>query len=246
MLIIPAIDLMNGQCVRLRQGVRATRQVYANNPAVVAAAWAEAGAAWIHVVNLDGAFGHADANTGAIASIVAASGAAVELGGGIRRVDEIAGWLKAGVARVILGTAAVADPELVPAAIRRFGAARIVVGVDARAERIAIRGWEEESAEELMPFIARLEAAGVERIIYTDIERDGVHAGPNLERLQRLAASTTMQVIASGGFSVWDHFERLEAIAAANIEGAIVGRALYEGDLDLARLTARFQTPGKG
>ncbi|HNY92349.1 MAG TPA: 1-(5-phosphoribosyl)-5-[(5-phosphoribosylamino)methylideneamino]imidazole-4-carboxamide isomerase [bacterium] len=236
MLIIPAIDLMEGRCVRLKQGVQATRKIYADDPAAVAAQWEEEGATWIHVVDLDGAFGRTGANGRAITAILRRTGCAVELGGGIRTLEDIEAWLELGVARVILGTAAVLRPELAGEAVHHFGAGRIVVGVDARGERVAIRGWEEESAWQLADFVAAMETAGVRRIIYTDIARDGEGSGPNLARLEAIARSTGMGIIASGGISRPEHLAALAGLALANIEGAILGTALYEQELILADL----------
>jgi len=232
MLIIPAIDLMDGRCVRLKQGARATRKVYADDPAAVAAQWEEEGAAWIHVVDLDGAFGSTGANGRAIAAILRRTSCAVELGGGIRTLEQIEAWLELGVARVILGTAAATRPELPGEAVRRFGAGRIVAGVDARGE--------EESAWELAAFIAALEEAGLERIIYTDIARDGEGSGPNLLRLEAIARATGMGIIASGGFSRPEHLAALASLPLTNIEGAIVGTALYEKELILADLIRTY------
>jgi len=241
MLVIPAIDLMNGECVRLKQGARSSKKVYHGDPPSVAAEWEKSGATWIHVVNLDGAFGQADANVKAIEGIVKQTGCRIELGGGIRSLIDIEKWLSIGIARVILGTAAVQHPELVIEALQAFGPLPLVVGVDAKKDRIAIKGWEEESARELLPFINELDAMGVQRIIYTDISRDGEQEGPNLDRLHDVARSCRMQVIASGGFSRWHHFESLQQLPDANIEGAIVGTALYENELNLTDLIHIFE-----
>jgi phosphoribosylformimino-5-aminoimidazole carboxamide ribotide isomerase len=241
MLVIPAIDLINGECVRLKQGARSSKKVYHDNPPEVARNWERAGASWIHVVNLDGAFGQADANVRAISGIVETTACNIELGGGVRSLQDIEKWLGIGVRRVILGTVAVLQPEMVTQALSSFGAESIVVGVDAKKEKIAIKGWEEESASELLPFISELERMGVKRIIYTDISRDGEGEGPNLERLADVAAAVRMQVIASGGFSKWSHFEALQQRSAANIEGAIVGTALYENELTLSDLIDTFE-----
>jgi phosphoribosylformimino-5-aminoimidazole carboxamide ribotide isomerase len=241
MLIIPAIDLIAGQCVRLKQGILGTKKTYSNDPAAMAVEWQQGGASWIHVVNLDGAFGQAGANARAITEIVDRTSCAIELGGGIRSLEDVRAWLEIGVRRVILGTAAVTNPEIAAEAVQHFGGERIVIGIDAKNERIAIRGWEEESSREVEPFVAELDAMGIQRIIYTDINRDGGDTGPNLERLEAIARSTRMRVIASGGFSRWEHFNDLLRITLNNIEGAIVGTALYEKELNLAELISRFE-----
>jgi phosphoribosylformimino-5-aminoimidazole carboxamide ribotide isomerase len=241
MLVIPAIDLIHGECVRLKQGARSSKKVYHSNPPDVAREWEQAGASWIHVVNLDGAFGQANANVRAISSIVEQTKCNIELGGGVRSLQDVEKWLGIGIRRVILGTVAVLHPDIVTQALHTFGPESVIVGVDAKNEKIAIKGWEEESARELLPFIAELENMGVQRIIYTDISRDGEQEGPNLERLSAIAAAGRMQVIASGGFSKWSHFESLQQLPAANIEGAIVGTALYENELALRDLINTFE-----
>jgi phosphoribosylformimino-5-aminoimidazole carboxamide ribotide isomerase len=241
MLIIPAIDLINGECVRLKQGARSSKKVYHSNPPQVARNWEQSGASWIHVVNLDGAFGQANANVRAISNLVEQTQCHVELGGGVRSLQDIEKWLGLGVRRVILGTLAVTQPEIVSQALQSFGVESVVVGVDAKRDKIAIKGWEEESARELLPFIVELEQMGVARIIYTDISRDGEGEGPNLDKLSEVAAAVRMQVIASGGFSKWNHFQNLQQLGAANIEGAIVGTALYENELTLSDLIDTFE-----
>jgi len=240
MQIIPAIDLMNGCCVRLKQGVQDSKKEYLP-PADAAKRWQAAGASLLHVVNLDGAFGQANANRQIIVDLITNQSLAIQLGGGIRSLATAADWLDLGVSRVILGTLAALQVDAVGEAVRRFGADRVVVGVDAREDRIAIRGWLESSEKELLPFVRELESHGLRRIIYTDVARDGEHAGPNLAKLDQLCANTALQVIASGGFSKSEHFQSVVDLQHANLEGVILGTALYEGALDLAALIEQFQ-----
>jgi len=236
MIIYPAIDLKDGRCVRLRQGDMAQATVFNDDPGAQAAAFFAAGAEWLHVVDLNGAFAGRPVNGDAVDSILAAAGdAPVQLGGGIRSMETVARWLERGVRRVILGTVAVKDPALVREACRAFPG-RVALGIDARGGRVAVEGWAEESelgAEELA---RRFEDAGAAAIVYTDIDRDGVLAGPNVAATEALARAVATPVIASGGVSA---LADLEAIAATGvIAGAIVGRALYDGRIDLAAALA--------
>ncbi len=235
MILYPAIDLKGGQCVRLRQGDMDRATVFNDDPAAQAAAFAASGARWMHVVDLDGAFAGAPVNGDAVAAIVGAVDIPVQVGGGIRRLETIEAWLERGVARVILGTVAVKDPDLVRTACARWPG-RVALGIDARGGRVAVEGWAEVSELAARDLALRFEDAGAAAIIYTDIDRDGVMQGPNVAATAALADSVSTPVIASGGVSSLDD---LRALAAApGIAGAIIGRALYDGRIDLAAALA--------
>lgn len=233
MILLPAIDLIDGQCVRLFQGDYSLVTTYAADPVEVARRWQEAGASWLHVVDLDGAKAGHPVNIDLIARICRETILNVEVGGGIRRLEQIADLLAAGARRVILGTAALTDRELLSQALQRWGE-RIVVGLDARDGLVAIRGWRETSSVKASELALELSAAGVRRFIYTDIARDGAMQGPNLAALRAMLAtlqSGGTTLIASGGVSSLDDLSRL---AELEIEGAIIGKALYDGAIDLA------------
>ena len=230
MILYPAIDLKDGQCVRLLQGDMARATVFSDDPAAQAAQFAEAGAEWLHVVDLNGAFEGRPVNASAVSSILAAVGLPVQLGGGIRSLETIESWLERGVARVVLGTVAVKDPALVREACAKWPG-QVALGIDARGGRVAVEGWAEVSDLEVGELAQRFEDAGAAAVIYTDVDRDGVLTGPNLAATAALADAVTMPVIASGGVASLDD---LQALAAApRIAGAIVGRALYDGRVDL-------------
>lgn len=232
MILYPAIDLKEGRCVRLLRGDMATATVFADDPAAQARAFVDAGCEWLHLVDLDGAFAGRPTNRAAVESILAAVTIPVQLGGGIRDRATIDGWLERGVARVILGTIALRDPDLVRAAAKAHPG-RIAVGIDARDGRVAVEGWAETSATTATDLARRFEDAGVAAIIYTDIDRDGAMAGPNVEATAALAQAVTIPVIASGGIASLDDLKALKA-SGAPLNGAISGRALYEGRIDLA------------
>ncbi len=231
MEIIPAIDLKEGQCVRLVQGEMDKATVYSDSPGETAARWEAAGAARIHVVDLDGAFDGEPRNLPAIREIVAAVKGKVQVGGGIRTLERIASYLEAGVDRVILGTIALEDPALVEEACRRWPG-RIIVGIDAKDGKVAVRGWAEVSATSATDLARRFAEAGVAAIIYTDISRDGMLSGPNLEAMREMTEASPIPVIASGGISEVKDLHDLAAIP--RVTGAIVGKALYAGRIDLA------------
>jgi phosphoribosylformimino-5-aminoimidazole carboxamide ribotide isomerase len=233
MILFPAIDLKDGQCVRLQQGDMGRATVFGEDPAAQARAFQEQGFAWLHVVDLNGAFAGRSVNGDAVKAILAAVTIPVQLGGGIRDLDAVAGWLDEGVSRVILGTAAVQDPDLVRAACKRFPG-RVAVGIDARAGRVAVRGWAEESDLAAVDLARRFADAGVAAIIYTDIDRDGILAGLNLEATLALAEAVPIPVIASGGLAGMADVRRLMEPRYRRLEGAITGRALYDGRLDAA------------
>ena len=235
MILYPAIDLKDGACVRLLRGEMDKATVFGTDPAAQARAFAAAGCRWLHLVDLNGAFAGRPVNAEAVEAILAAIEVPVQLGGGIRDMATIETWLGKGVARVILGTVAVEEPDLV----RRAAAAhpgRIAVGIDARGGRVATRGWAEETEVDATDLAASFADAGVAALIYTDIERDGAMAGPNVAATAALARAVPLPVIASGGVSSLADLIALRD--AGPIAGAISGRALYDGALDLAAAPA--------
>ena len=231
--LIPAIDLRAGRCVRLYQGDYARETVYGDDPAATALHWQSLGATRLHVIDLDGARDGVQANAAAVESIVGAVSVPVQLGGGVRDIETVERWLNTGVDRVFLGTAAVLDPDLLQLACRRFPG-QIGVGADARAGRIAVRGWEVDSGEPLAGFAARALAAGVSALTYTDVSRDGTLAGPNLDELTTLIEALprhTARIILAGGIGAVDDLRR--AALVPGLDAVIIGRALYEGRVDL-------------
>ncbi|MCW9040340.1 MAG: 1-(5-phosphoribosyl)-5-[(5-phosphoribosylamino)methylideneamino]imidazole-4-carboxamide isomerase [Rhodospirillales bacterium] len=236
MNLYPAIDLKDGQCVRLLRGEMDKATVFNDNPGAQAAAFADAGARWIHVVDLNGAFAGHPVNASAVESIIDAvtpRGVKVQLGGGIRTLERTAQWLERGLSRVILGTVALRDPELVKEACRRHPG-KIAVGIDARDGFVAVEGWAEVSEMKAIDLALKFEDAGVAAIIYTDIARDGAMQGPNLDATAALAEALTTPVILSGGVSSYDDLRAARARAASGIEGVITGRAVYDGSIDPA------------
>ena len=228
--LYPAIDLKGGACVRLRRGDMDQATVYGDDPGAQAAAWQDAGCRWLHVVDLDGAFAGRSVNTDAVRSILAAARVPVQLGGGIRELASIEAWLAEGVTRVILGSVAAKNPDLVREACRRFPT-RIAVGIDARDGFVATEGWAEASALSAEALALRFEDAGAAAIIFTDIGRDGMLGGLNLDATAALARAVTTPVIASGGVGSLEDLAALRTVAVETpgIEGVIVGRALYDG-----------------
>lgn len=240
MILFPAIDLKDGHCVRLEQGDMARATVFNNDPGAQAAAFAAQGFSHLHIVDLDGAFAGASVNRQAVAAIVEAcqaAGVITQLGGGIRSLENIEAWLAAGINRVILGTVAQRDPGLVRQACQQF-AGRIIVGIDARAGFVAVEGWAEATEITAIDLAQQFEDAGVTAIIYTDIDRDGLLKGVNIEATQKLAARISIPVIASGGLAGLDDVKALLALEDSGIIGAISGRALYDGRLDAAAVLA--------
>lgn len=231
MILFPAIDLKDGACVRLAQGDMDRATVYATDPAAQARSFASLGFAWLHVVDLNGAFAGRAVNGAAVDAVLAATDMQVQLGGGIRDMAAIEHWLGGGVARVVLGTAALRDPDLVRAACKRFPG-QIAVGIDARGGRVAVEGWAEQSDTDVVDLARQFEDAGVAALIHTDIDRDGVMAGPNVAATAALADAVTTPVIASGGVSSLADLRALKAEEARGIAGVISGRALYDGRLD--------------
>ncbi len=237
--LYPAIDLKGGACVRLKRGAMDEATVYSDDPAAQARLWQDGGCRWLHVVDLDGAFAGRAVNAAAVRAILAAARVPVQLGGGIRDMAMVRAWLEAGVRRVVLGSAAVKTPELVREACRAFPG-RIAVGIDARDGFVATEGWAETSSVPALDLARRFEDAGVAALIYTDIGRDGMLTGLNLDQTAALAEGVATPVIASGGVgSVTDLAALREAARlASRIEGVIVGRALYDGRLTLAEAMA--------
>ncbi len=233
MIVIPAIDLRDGKVVRLLQGKAEKETVYSDDPASTAIRWERAGARWLHLVDLDGAFDGESGNLPAVRSILGAVSIPCELGGGVRSIDQAAKLLSLGIQRVVFGTVAITDPDIVARAVERFGPEHIVVGIDARDGKVAVRGWTETSSIDALELARNMHAIGVTRIIYTDISRDGMQTGPNIESTVRLARETGMSVIASGGVSSTDDIRQLAQHGSDGIEGVITGKALYDGRMTL-------------
>jgi phosphoribosylformimino-5-aminoimidazole carboxamide ribotide isomerase len=236
MILYPAIDLKDGQCVRLLKGEMTQATVFNDNPAAQARAFVAQGAEWLHLVDLNGAFAGTPVNAAAVEEILDGVHIPCQLGGGIRDMATIEAWLKRGLSRVILGTVAVEDPDLVRKAAAAFPG-QVAVGIDARNGRVATKGWAEETDVEVTALARQFEDAGVAAIIYTDINRDGAMQGPNVAATADLARAVHIPVIASGGVS---HVQDLIALrdCGAALDGAISGRALYDGKLDLAEAIA--------
>lgn len=244
MILFPAIDLKDGQCVRLRQGEMAEATMFNPDPAAQARAFEAQGFRYLHIVDLDGAFAGKPVNAAAVEAILAGITIPAQLGGGIRDLDTIEKWLSKGITRVILGTVALRDPGLVRKACREFKG-RIAVGIDARDGKVAIEGWAETSGTTALELARRVEDAGVAAIIYTDIARDGVLTGLNLEATAALASAISIPVIASGGLASIDDVARLLEPRYAMLAGAIAGRALYDGRLDPAAALALIAAGSK-
>ena len=247
MQIIPAIDLLDGHCVRLHQGDYGQVTRFSNDPVAQALAWQEQGAQRLHLVDLDGAKSGEPVNDGAVKAITSALAIPVQLGGGVRTAERAAELLGCGLDRVILGTVALEQPELVDELAATYPG-KIVVGIDAKNGKVATRGWIEESSTEATALAKRFNTSGIAAIISTDIATDGTLAGPNLEALRAMAEASAVPVIASGGIGNLEHLLALLALAPLGIEGVIVGRALYDGRVDLAEAIqaigdGRFQDP---
>jgi phosphoribosylformimino-5-aminoimidazole carboxamide ribotide isomerase len=242
MVVLPAIDLRGGRCVRLLQGRADAETVYSDDPAAMAASFRETGATWVHVVDLDGAFKGEPANAAAVRAIVAA-GLRVELGGGLRDAATVARVLGEGVSRVVIGTRAAEDPAFVAELVRAHGE-RIAVGVDARDGCVAVKGWVETTATLALDLARRMEKAGVRTLIYTDIATDGMLSGPNLPALTAMLSTVSCDIIASGGIAALGHIEALARLAAQrrNLAGVITGKAIYERTLDLGAALAAART----
>ncbi len=240
MILFPAIDLKNGQCVRLEQGDMARATVFNTDPAAQARSFEAQGFEYLHVVDLDGAFAGKPVNASAVDGMLASLKIPVQLGGGIRDLKTIEGWLTKGIARVIIGTAAVRDPALVKDAAKKFPG-RVAVGLDARDGKVAVEGWAETSQVTALEIAQRFEDAGVAAIIFTDIARDGLLKGLNLEATIALAEAISIPVIASGGLGSMADIDAMLEPRAKKLEGAIAGRALYDGRLDAAAAMTKIR-----
>jgi len=240
-IVYPAIDMRGGRCVRLRQGDFAAETVFADDPADAARRWVDEGAAWLHVVNLDGALGEVGAdspNLAALERILRVAPAPVQFGGGVRSLEDVARLLDLGVARVILGTVAVRQPEVVAEAVAQHGAERVAVGIDARDGRVTVQGWTEAAETTAPELAARMAALGVRHAIYTDVGRDGMLVGVNVEGTVGLARASGLQVIASGGVASLDDVRALKAREDEGIAGVIIGMALYREAIRLPEALA--------
>jgi phosphoribosylformimino-5-aminoimidazole carboxamide ribotide isomerase len=232
MLVIPAVDLKNGRCVRLRQGRMEAETVYSDDPTAMAQGWVEQGASWLHVVDLDGAVEGAPRNLSAIERLVKTVPVPVQVGGGIRSIERIEAYLGLGIARVIIGTLAIEQPQLTADVCRRFPG-RIAVSLDARDDMLALQGWRQSVALEYLQMARRIEAWQPAVLIFTAIQRDGTLQGPDLLRLTDLLTAVNIPVIVAGGIGHLDHLRSLLPLVAAGLAGVIIGKALYDGSVTL-------------
>ena len=239
--IIPAIDLRDGHCVRLRQGRACNETVYSDDPVRMAQSWEQQGATWLHIVDLDGAFQGTPVHMDLIAKIARAVRIPVEVGGGLRTDDQVEALLALGVARAVLGTRAWASPEALTRLIERFGE-QLAVGLDARNGRVSIKGWTETTDTDALALATRLETLGIQTLIYTDIAQDGMLTGPNTKAMAALCDRVSCRVIASGGVASTAHVAALAALGKPNLAGVIVGKALYEGTVSFAELQSGSNT----
>ncbi len=238
MRLFPAVDIKNGQCVRLRQGSFQDVLVYSDSPLKIAKQWEADGASFIHIVDLDGALVGHSVNDDVIRSIVSEVHVPIQVGGGIRTIKDIENKLNLGIERVIIGTKAVKDPAFIKEAVLTFGARRIVIGIDAKDGMVAIEGWEKVSSFQAVAMALDMKKLGVKTIVYTDISKDGMLQGPNIEYTRELAEATGLNIIASGGVSSMKDLELLEE---NKIYGAIIGKALYESRIDLKQAVALYE-----
>ncbi len=239
MIVYPAIDLRGGRCVRLRQGDLQQETVFADDPVSAAVRWAREGAEWLHVVNLDGAVGHSgEANLAALERIRAAVDLPIQFGGGLRSADDVDRVMGLGVLRVVLGTVAVRQPEVVSEALARHGSERVAVGIDARSGRVAVQGWLDVSDVEAGELGLGMRSLGITRVVYTDVARDGMLGGVDADGTAALARRTGLRVIASGGVASLADLDRLVPYAADGVEGVIIGMALYQGRVNLQEAIA--------
>ena len=233
MLLIPAIDLKNGRCVRLLQGEADAETVYSDDPAAMARSFEDAGAKRLHLVDLDGAFRGQGTNLDSIHSILKTISIPVQLGGGLRTAKNVEKMFELGVSSVIVGTMAVKNPDVLEGLIQRFSREKIFLGIDARNRKVSIEGWQEGTEIDDVEFALRWKKLGIKRVIFTDIARDGMLSGPNLEALSDFARRTGLKIVASGGVSSMADLEQLKTLEAVGVDQVISGKAIYEGKLDL-------------
>lgn len=238
-VIYPAIDIRDGKCVRLIQGDYNQETIYNDNPLEVAKAWEEQGAEWIHLVDLDGAKAGHPVNLQLISDIAASVNIPIQVGGGIRTMEDVETILKSGISRVILGTAAIEDRQFVESVLSKYGD-KVAIGIDARNGFVATRGWLETSEVKAEDLAVELAAKGAKTFIFTDISRDGMMQGPNVDAIVKIAEVSGQSVIASGGVSQYTDLEQLASHSKNGVAGAIVGKALYTGDMELSKALAKI------
>ena len=236
MLLIPAIDLKNGRCVRLLQGELDSETVYSDDPAAMACSFEDAGAKRLHLVDLDGAFRGQGKNLDSIHSILKSISIPVQLGGGLRTADDVERMLKLGVSSVIIGTMAVKNPDIFEDIIKRYSSEQIILGIDARNRKVAIEGWQEGTEIYDVDFALHWKKVGIQRVVFTDIARDGMLSGPNMEALRNFARGTGLKIVASGGVSSMEDLEQLKTLEEDGVDQVISGKAIYEGKLDLKEI----------
>ena len=236
MLLIPAIDLKNGRCVRLLQGEADAEKVYSDDPAAMARSFEDAGAKRLHLVDLDGAFMGQGTNLNSIHSILKTISIPVQLGGGLRTADDVERMLKLGVSSVIIGTMAIKNPDVFEYIIKHFSGELIILGIDARNRKVAIEGWQEGTEIYDVDFALHWKKVGIQRVVFTDIARDGMLSGPNIEALRNFARGTGLKIVASGGVSSMEDLELLKTLEADGVDQVISGKAIYEGKLDLKEI----------
>ena len=242
MLIIPAIDLRNGFCVRLLQGESDKETVYSNDPAAMAVTFEGAGAKRLHLVDLDGAFQGEGANISSIRSILKNVSIPVQIGGGLRTEEDIDRMLALGVSAVIVGTMAVKHPDVLEKLLKKYTDDQIILGIDARNRKVSIEGWKESTKIQDVEFALRWKKSGIKRVVFTDISRDGMLSGPNLAALREMAEHTGLKIVASGGISSMDALEQLKTLEHNGVDQAISGKAIYEGKIDLKRVFKCLQS----
>ena len=242
MLLIPAIDLRNGFCVRLLQGESDKETVYSNDPAAMAVTFEEAGAKRLHLVDLDGAFQGERANISSIRSILKNVSIPVQIGGGLRTEEDIDRMLALGVSAVIVGTMAVKHPDVLEKLLKKYTDEQIILGIDARNRKVSIEGWKECTEIQDVEFALRWKNSGIKRVVFTDISRDGMLSGPNLAALREMAEHTGLKIVASGGISSMEDLEQLKTLEPNGVDQAISGKAIYEGKIDLKRVFKCLQS----
>ena len=242
MLLIPAIDLRKGSCVRLLQGESDKETVYSNDPAAMAVTFEEAGAKRLHLVDLDGAFQGEGANISSIRSILKNVSIPVQIGGGMRTEEDIDRMLAIGVSAVIVGTMAVKHPDVLEKLLKKYTDEQIILGIDARNRKVSIEGWKESTEIQDVKFALRWKNSGIKRVVFTDISRDGMLSGPNLAALREMAEHTGLKIVASGGISSMDDLEQLKTLEPNGVDQAISGKAIYEGKIDLKRVFKCLQS----